>query len=199
MGGFTGGRVIMKVGLDFDGVIADSQKLKSQIAKKIYKVDIPPDIFKKEIVVNDRKILSHEQYRKIQKLAFATREWGMLMEPLEGVSEYFTKLLAENKVKIITTRGKPESEIAAGWMVKNGLPVPEIIPVGYGVPKTEACKGLDVYVDDDFDKLQPLEGIVPYRLLFSWLYNEDVNEEGIMRIRSWKELYDFVKKLKNNS
>lgn len=187
----------MKVGLDFDGVIADSQKLKSQIAKKIYGLNISPDIFKKEIVVKDKKILSHERYREIQKLTF-NREWGMSMEAVEGVSEYFKKLLAENNVKIITTRGKPESEIAVEWMVKNGLPIPEIIPVGYGVEKTEACKGLDVYVDDDFDKLHPLAGIVQYRLLFSWLYNEGVSEEGIIRIMSWKELYDFVKKLKKS-
>ena len=188
----------MKVGLDFDGVITDCGKLKSYAARKLYGINIQPDIFKKEIVVNDRKLLTNEQYREIQKQIYCTRELGMMMDPVEGVFEYFKKLQAENSVKIITSRGKPESEIAAEWMINHGMQVPEIIPVGYGVEKTEACKGLDIYVDDDFDKLEPLEGIVLHRLLFSWPYNEHIQKEGIIRIRSWKELYNFIKKLRNN-
>ena len=41
----------MKIGLDFDGVISDCGKLKSDSAKKLYGVDIPSAKFKKEIVV----------------------------------------------------------------------------------------------------------------------------------------------------
>ena len=56
----------MKIGLDFDGVISDCGDLKSKGAKILYGVDIPPEKFKKELVVG-QGILTLEQYANLQK------------------------------------------------------------------------------------------------------------------------------------
>lgn len=56
--------------------------------------------------------------------------------------------------------------------------------------------GLDLYVDDDFDKLEPLVGVVPHLFLFSWGYNAH-EEVGTIakRVASREGLYYAIKHL----
>lgn len=186
----------MRIGLDFDGVISDCGKLKSEGARKIYGVEIPPEKFKTEIVVGE-KLLTSEQYKSLQKQIYGTRELGLLMQPVDGVKEYCKRLLMENhELKIITSRGQLESEIAKEWMEKIGLNLP-LVAIGGGISKAEACKGIDVYIDDDLDKLEPLINVVPYRFLFSQGYNLHVEVNPIIatRINSWQHFYEEISKL----
>ncbi len=185
----------MKIGLDFDGVISDCGKLKSDAAKKIYGLDIPPEKFKKEIVIGEGH-LTAEQYRNLQKIIYGTREVGFLMEPVVGMLESVPQLLAlGHKFLIVTSRGEVELEIAKEWSVKKGLAL-DFIGVGYGVSKASACAGLNVYIDDDLEKLEPLVGIVPHRFLFSWGYNSHIDEGSIAkRVGSWQELCKTIESL----
>lgn len=188
----------MKIGLDFDGVITDCGKLKSEGAKRIYGVDIPPGRFKKELVI-DAGILTKEQYRKIQKYIYGTNEFGLLMEAVDGVLDYLPKLQKDgHDIKIITSREEMDGEIAIKWMEQRGLSVP-ITFLGYNISKIDSCRGLDVYIDDDLNKLEPLVEIVPYRFLFSWGYNEDIMVNPLIakRVKSWKEFYNEIKKISN--
>jgi len=185
----------MKIGLDFDGVISDCGKLKSDGAKKLYGVDIPPAKFKKEIVVGE-KHLTAEQYRELQKIIYGTREAGFLMEPVDGVLQYLPRLVADgHTILIVTSRGELELEIAKEWSTRQGLQL-NFVGVGYGNSKAGATTGLDLYVDDDLDKLEPLIGIVPHRFLFSWGYNAHVDTGTIAkRIVSWEELHCTIQML----
>lgn len=188
--------VFMKIGLDFDGVISDCGRLKSYGAKHLYGVDISPEKFKKEMVV-DKGILTLEQYRNVQKQIYGTREIGLTMLPVEGVLEFAPKLQLEGyNLKIITSRGENESKIAREWMNLRGLELP-LIGIGGGISKTDACNGLDIYIDDDLDKLEPLIGIVPHRFLFSWGYNLhiEVPKSVAKRINSWKHFYEEISRL----
>jgi hypothetical protein len=81
----------MKIGLDFDGVIFDCGKLKSDVARKIYGKEIPPALFKKEFVIGNG-LLTASEYRELQKLIYGTREYGLLAEPVAGVLYYLPKL-----------------------------------------------------------------------------------------------------------
>lgn len=186
----------MKIGLDFDGVISDCGQLKSDGAKFLYGVEIPPERFKKELVV-DGGILTLEQYRNLQKQIYGNRDIGLTMLPVEGVLEFLPRLQQESyEMSIVTSRGVPESEIAREWMRLQGLKL-ELIGVGGGVSKVNACKGLDVYIDDDLDKLKPLVDSVPHRYLFSWGYNShiQVHQSIAKRINSWQHFYEEVSSL----
>lgn len=185
----------MKIGLDFDGVISDCGKLKSDGGKKLYGVYIPPAKFKKEIVVGE-KHLTMEQYRELQKIIYGTREIGFLMEPVNGVLYFLPRLVADgHTVLVITSRGEIELEIAKEWSVRQGLQL-DFVGVGYGNSKASAANGLDCYVDDDLDKLEPLAEIVLHRFLFSWGYNAHVDVgEVAKRIVSWEELYRTIQVL----
>ena len=188
----------MKIGLDFDGVISDCGKLKSDGAKKLYGVDIPPAKFKKEIVVGE-KHLTANQYRELQKIIYGTREIGFLMEPVGGVLHHLPLLVAEGHIiLIVTSRGEVEIEIAKEWSLLQGLQL-DFVGVGYGNSKADAATGLNLYVDDDLDKLEPLVDVVPHRFLFSWGYNAHVDIGTIAkRIASWEELYRAVQALENS-
>ncbi|MBI4116110.1 hypothetical protein HY449_00015 [Candidatus Pacearchaeota archaeon] len=185
----------MKIGLDFDGVVSDCGQLKSDGAKKMYGLDIPPEKFKTEIVIGEG-LLTLEQYKNLQKEIYGTRRLGLLMHPVEGIKEYSEKLRSDgDELKIITSRGKLESEIAMEWMKINGLNI-NLVGIGGGISKADACRGLDVYIDDDLDKLEPLVGIVPNLFLFSWGYNLYIRPEKIAkRINSWRHFYEEILKL----
>lgn len=179
----------MRTGLDFDGVFSDCGKLKSKGAKQLYGVDILPAQFKKELVIGGG-LLTTEQYRALQQRIYGTREMGLLMDPVPGVIDHLPKLLADgHDVRVITSRTGTELEIAKEWSRLQGLQL-AFTGTGYGNSKADAASGLDLFVDDDLDKLAPLVGIVPHLFLFSWGYNEHVEAAPVAkRVASWDELY----------
>ncbi len=186
----------MKVGLDFDGVIIDVGKLKSESARRLYGIYIPPERFKKDIVVGSG-ILTLGQYKYLQKQIYDSNGFGLKMEPVKDVLEIIPNLQVQGfDLKIISSRIGNGIDIAKKWIEKYNLNIP-IIGAGWENNKAIFCKGLDVYIDDDLDKLEPLIDIVRYRFLFSWGYNKDVELDNIAhRIESWQHFYDELHKLK---
>lgn len=180
----------MRIGLDFDGIFSDCGQLKADWAKTLYGVGIPPESFKKEIVVGGG-LLSAQQYHDLQERIYGEREIGLQMKPVDGVLEYYPRLIANGyDIDIITLRGEVESEIAREWSADLGLDL-KIISVDWRGTKAEAARGCQAFADDDFDKLEPLVGVVPNLYLFSWGYNSDVDTRSVAeRVFSWEHLYN---------
>lgn len=185
----------MKIGLDFDGVISNCGKLKAEYAKSAYGVEIPPTQFKKDVVIGNR-LLSPDQYDQISTAVYFTREVGLRLEPVDGLFPCLPRLMEDgHTVSVITSRMETDLEIAKEWSRKQGLSL-ELIGVGYRNSKAQHALGLDVYVDDDLHKLEPLVDVVPHLFLFSWGYNERLNEAGVaQRVLSWNELYGKIRAL----
>lgn len=190
----------MKIGLDFDGVIADSSHLKVTEAKRRYGVDIPPSLCKKEPVVANGW-LTAEQYRELQSVVSGARELWLKMKPVKGARLYLLKLFAENhQLTIISQREGLEVENAKKWLTNQRLAL-DFVSVGHGQSKAEVASWLklDVYIDDDLPKLELLVGIVPYLFLFSWRYNLPEKENGIARrVASWQEFYQAIQAINCN-
>lgn len=186
----------MRIGLDFDGVISDCGTLKSETAKRLFGVDVPSARFKKELVIGDG-ILTLQQYRHLQEVIYGTREYGLLARAVAGALEAIPLLRMDgHDLRVITSRDGKQLGVAKEWTRQNGLDI-DFTGVGYGASKAGAAAGLDLYVDDDLDKLEPLVGIVPHRFLFSWGYNEHIETGGIARrVASWQELLREVKSAK---
>ncbi len=185
----------LKIGLDFDGVIADNGKLKSLAAKVLYSCEIPIHKFRRDILLREN-MLTLEQYEYLRDQIYSKPHLGLRMEPVEGVLEYLPKLQQEGFTpKVITSRNQQQWEIALQWMSNLGIEI-EAVPLGEGVSKVQACRGLDVYIDDDLNKLESLQGVVPHRFLFSHPYNEDLETGTIAtRIHSWKSFYEEIQKI----
>lgn len=187
----------MNIALDFDGVISDCGALKSEHAKKMFGVDIPADRFKRELVVKElageKGQLTMLEYKELQRVIYGTWEVGMTMKPVLGVQEFLPKLQSEgHHIHIVTSRIGEQLEIASEWAKNHGFEF-GFTGVGYGKSKAPGVKGFELFVDDDLDKLEPLMDIVPHRYLFSWGYNQHIDEADIAkRVASWEELYNVV-------
>lgn len=190
----------MKIGLDFDGVIADCGRLKSEAALELYGVNIAPEYFKKELILSQR-LLTLEQYRELQEQIYGTRKLGLQLAPVPGVFEYIEVIEKQHEVRIITSRGKDETLIAQEWLaIQHPNFAIEFTSVGYGNSKAEALTGFDIFVDDDLDKIEPVVDIVPHRFLFSWGYNRHIAEGDIaQRVNSWADLYSQIKEIEGKS
>ncbi len=186
----------MRIGLDFDGVICDCGRLKSECAKILYGIDACSADFRERLLV-DRKRLTESQYRNLQKFVYEDRRAFPIMSLVPEVLFFISRLVSENhSLRVITGRTGIGLQIAEEWSLSQGLQL-EFTGVGFGKNKAEDVKGLDLYVDDDLKILQPLSGIVPNLFLFSWDYNFHQKEGEIAkRIASWRELYENIRELK---
>ncbi len=187
----------MIIGLDFDGVIADAGRLKSAMGLRLFGLDIPPERFKRELVVDGGQ-LTDEQYTDFMDQIYNTEDIGFLMTLVEGCGRYIGKLIDEEHTIVVITSRKPVAlEIARKWAKLQKL---ELEFVGVGTDKSKAAAarlaGCDVFVDDNFDKLVPLVGVVPHLYFFGWGYNAHI-DAGVMavRVNSWAELYEQINNL----
>ena len=186
----------MKIGLDFDGVVADCGRLKSETALKLFGVKIPPEDFNKEAILS-AGLLSADQYTAMQKLIYETREFGLRAMPVAEVFIYVQRLLKEHHVHIVTSRGDAGTAIAREWLAsqRKGVDI-DFTGVGPGNSKAEALQGFDVYVDDDLDKIAQVVDSVPHRFLFSWEYNRHIAVGDVAeRVGSWSELYHRINEI----
>jgi len=183
----------MKIGLDFDGVILNCDSLKSKVAKELYGLDIPASYFELKTLL-EKNILTEEQYEEFKEEVYCNKKWKPLMQPVKDALRYIQKLLKEgHELKIITSRQGPALEIAKEWLQEQNIII-DIIGVGYKKSKANSCKGLDLYVDDDLEKLAPLVGIVPVLFLFTSESNRhlEVDTKSARRIESWDHFYQTI-------
>lgn len=187
----------LKIGLDFDGVIADSAPLKPLTAKRMFGIDIPSESFNRKYLV-EAGYITTGQYDELQMAVFHDWDVGQHMEPVAGAIEYIQLLLREEYlVQVISNRSGKSVLVAKRWMAKHGIDL-EIVGVGYGVSKSPAaCNlGLDVFIDDDFEKLRLLQGIVPNLFLLHWERSREVVLNQVAsRVFSWTEFYLMIQEL----
>jgi len=142
----------MIIGLDFDGVIVKSNKLKSGIAENKYGVIVRATYFGRDYVVNQLGDLSHEQYDAILDEIYTNPEHIKRVEFIDGALENIRKLLREGEeIRIVTSR-RAENDITRKILEQQGLDL-DVRNVGPESTKVEACKGCVVFVDDDLKKL----------------------------------------------
>ena len=142
----------MRIGLDFDGVITDTQKLKAEIAKEVFQRELPPHLAKEHLVV-EHGLMTRAEYRELMTYIAARRDVGLRMTPKHRAIENIQRLQSKgHELIVITSRDGEEVAIAREWCRNHSLTLP-IISVGYGGSKIEAAKGCLAYIDDDLHKL----------------------------------------------
>ncbi len=178
----------MNIGLDFDGVIFNSHPLKSMVAEKRFGIKIPPERYRREFVVG-QDYMTGDAYRSVGEEAMGGT---YPIPPVQESLVYIPLLQAKHTVRVVTSRTGDMLSYAEQLLQEHGLTLPAT-GVGYRLSKESACRDLDVYVDDDLEKLIPLIGVVPNLFFFSWPWNIDEQEpEGIVRVQSWWELYNYI-------
>lgn len=181
----------LNLGFDFDGVFTDCSKLKSYAARTLYNKEIPPEQCNWQHIVNGG-ILTAEQYRELQRQIYGERAFVSRTEAVPGAISYAQRFQqAGHNVKIVTARTDEWAYLAREWLLERGAHIP--LTATRRRDKTEACKGLDLFVDDDLDKLLPLIRTVKHLYLFSWPCNQNTPlPREIQRVRSWYDIHTTI-------
>ncbi len=189
-----------RIGLDFDGVFADCNQLKRDVAHDMYGVDIPPEHYTKSYIF-EHELLTEEEERTVREHAYSDREYGMAMEPVDDVFRYLTRLDEDgHDLCVITSRSGELVDIARDWYSQHRQQSEHDVPelsfngVGYGNEKLDAClaENVDVFVDDDLHKLKPLQGEIPHRFHFVGEYGGSTETDVATPVHSWEELYNEI-------
>ncbi len=190
-------RTPLKIGLDYDSVITDSRAIKSAVAKERFGLDIPYQIFKWHTTVNGG-LLTQEQYRDVQRTVHYGDEHNRVTPEVPGSIDGIKRLIAEgHELQVVTGRDGDSAAYARRWLREHGIEIP-LTGVGDRKSKQPATTGLDIFIDDDLDKLEDL--YVPHRFLYTWEFNLHVQlPKGISRISSWEDLYRKVNKIQENT
>ena len=126
-----------KFGFDFDGVIADTIRLKQRLARKLHGVFIPGEKFKEYIVV-DEGYLTRDQYRALMAIVCGDPVLGIQASEIPGAIATLRALQNRgDQIRIVTSRSGPEVDVIHAWFGERGLSL-DCVAVGYGNNKIAA-------------------------------------------------------------
>lgn len=183
--------VTMNIGVDFDGVICDYGRLKSDVARMLFWITIPSGQLKRQLIL-ESGILTQCQYQQLLDVVHEDEAVVGLMRPISQALLYLESLIRDShRVTVISSRAAASIRIAQEWLTNNGL-LAKCIGVGPGVSKGQASRGLHIFVDDDLEKLQMLVQIVPRLIFFSRGHSQHSVEGNITCVSSWSELHTVV-------
>lgn len=182
----------MHIGIDLDGVVIDSHAVKPVVALQMFGVIVPAHLCTRQMVI-DHNLLTGEQYDAVNKEVYSGR---LPMKDIHQACLYIRILQDQgHQVRAITSRSVDDGTLplALNWLSARDLSL-QVTGVGYGKPKTDFCEGLELFVDDDLEKLTPLVGRVEHLLLFSSPTNRrHVTPRGIYRVDNWWEIYNYIR------
>lgn len=175
----------MKIGIDFEGVIANTPKLKAELARKIYNKSIPPSMFDEKFVVGSQ-LITLEQYKNIERTVFCSENVYLEIEELDNSVSSLKKLLKKGiEITIFSDTEKTGKSNIEKWLKKQGLNMP------IGIPNS--VENLNLFISSDLKKLKSLKPFVKNLFLYIWGFNKDLDcGYSIRRFNNWAELTSYI-------
>ena len=182
----------MRIGVDIDGVIADSytvwlQELNRHYGKNItvlkdYEMhlvfDVPWDDMNDFFVRNTEKLLS-------------------MPKPVPGAKEGIESLIREGHEVIYVTARTPEEEaVTMRWLAKYGIPYEHVLFTGFN-SKVNLVKqwGMAAFVEDYLVNARAIAETGVAVLLYNASYNQGELPVGITRCHNWQQVLDEIRRL----
>mgnify|MGYP000846290586 FL=1 len=174
------------IGLDIDGVVADSfpvflEELNRHYGKDITKIDNYDMTKVFDVDGDDLESFFNEN---VEYLFSAPK-------PMPGALETIDSWLrAKHEIIFVTARGGDrEEKITLDWFEKYNLPQDKIIFTG-GLSKTFPVKkyGINVFVDDFMTNALEIAAIGVPVLLMNAPYNQGKLPHGVKRCFNWEEI-----------
>lgn len=182
----------LKIGLDIDGVLADSfpvfrTELNKYYGKNVLKID-DYDIAKVyDVDWEDLEIFFNE---KVEYLFSAPK---IMDGALETINQW---LASGHEIIIVTARRKGlEEKITLEWLQKNSVPHDKIVFAG-GASKTIAVREyqIDVFVDDFMSNALEIAALDVPVLLLDAPYNQGKLPGGVVRCYDWEDIKCQIEK-----
>ena len=195
----------MRIGLDFDGVIVDSAAMKAKQIKNRFGVVLPHAVLHRGSTTRGGAPgISFRQYNEAKRDVYWRAPTASEMIPVPGAIWYAQKLVNDgHSIFVISSRSRRSARFARSWCKQKRLPLTLVMGVGMDrIDKSEAARKyeLDVFVDNDLEKLLLLDGVVRHKFLFTWHNNLHDDVGGVAeRVFGSSGLYEAIRRINENT
>jgi len=185
---------MIRIAVDYDGTIANTNLVKSEWLKRNMNIDIPPWRCDRTIC---ETIIGREKYNEMAKYVYG-RELSLGASEVFGASEGLKQLKKIGDVFVLTARDAEMLQWAEIWLAKHEVrdDVEQVI-ASLGQPKLKLCQenGINILIDDDQRHIFEAEPHDIKRILLKNGIDETLAvPEYVSLCRSWSEVIPIVKK-----
>ena len=184
-----------KIALDFDGTIADTNRPKAALIKKLYDIDLEPWQCDHTLCL---PTLGIERCQEVGKVVYE-EESTLETPPLPDVLELLPKLAEQAELYMVTARDTRRMAFTQTWLKQHGLydhfhgfwtnatPQP---PERF---KLDVCRenGLELLMDDDIRHLPTGWDEIAKVLIKPGLEEKIDVPDDVALVTGWKGFYQF--------
>ncbi|OHE78906.1 MAG: hypothetical protein A2107_12875 [Verrucomicrobia bacterium GWF2_62_7] len=189
----------MNIGIDIDGVLADSVPsfltlLNLMFGKQWTPADITTYRFEDALGIGEKDAA---QFWKL----FARQGGWSRIKPIRGAVDFCTRLAKQHAIILVTGRPRHYVEIETkAWLRQHKISYDELIFVDSGQDKLQAALGagqrLDLFIEDSYEYGKPLADAGIPVLLIDYPWNRDIAaHQFIRRIKSLAEVPKIIAEL----
>lgn len=175
----------MNIGIDIDGTINENFPIITELAHTYFNRPVPIDRWQWDLAkvfeVSPEEI--DQFWQTYEQVLYETPG------PKTDAVKYINKLSESHNITIITARGESFRQITENWLQSHGITYHRLIMTR---EKRQACAlmNIDIMVEDAPEFIDMCEDIPV--LLFDYPYNKGINKENIIRVETWKDVYEFL-------
>ncbi len=179
-----------RLGLDIDGVIADSQTIIIENLNQIFNTNY----FKKDFINFDPLQMFGVDWDSIDRLIME-QELDIIerAKPIAGATEIIELLHTEFSIHLISARTRSYFNHTVDWLNKNSIAYDNLILLGHH-DKRRSCmeENVCLFVEDNKKNAHQISscGIPVY--LFDATYNQGQLPGSIRRVYTWTELLNHI-------
>lgn len=184
-----------KIGMDYDGVIADTGEMKARLIKKRFNKIIPPWKTDRAICV---RLIGKDNYEAISSEVYE-RNQTLAAPPIPGAYFGMFTISRTDEIYIVTARPPRRVNFAREWIDNLGASefITEYRSIYDGksrMTKGEICRelGLDTFLEDEERFLEEIDPNVRRMLLKNACREELSIPKGIELARSWEEILKLL-------
>lgn len=134
----------MRIGLDFDGTIADITWAKIRYARDAFAVELTPEQTSRP---SGEPVLGRERYDDLVRAVHGSK-LALEMPPMPGALDVIGRLAANHELVVVTARLDHEAALAREWLEMHDVPVDDLVHTSRG-SKADACRALDIRIHLD--------------------------------------------------
>lgn len=180
----------MKIGVDIDGVIADSLNTWVRELNRHFAQDKKLE----DIVFYQFEKIYNVSWEEMDRF-FRTNQELLLtnLAPVEQAAEILRRLKDDHDLMLITARPEQYRYLTEKWLREHGIVYDNLVMTNFG-DKSCHCKSMDIeiFIEDSLENaLSIYQAGIPV-ILFDAPYNQGPLPKGMLRKKNWQEIYQAL-------